>query len=61
VDGVETTLTWSGEVVQHWWTGVRAVGVAAGAEPPTIPAGFHVLPRRWVVERTFLGWSDTGA
>jgi putative transposase len=24
-----------------------------GAEPPTIPAGFHVLLRRWVVERTF--------
>jgi putative transposase len=41
------------EVVQHWWTGVRAVWVAEGAEPPTIPAGFHVLPRRWVVERTF--------
>jgi putative transposase len=53
VDWVETTLTWSVEVVQHWWTGVRAVWVAEGAEPPTIPAGFHVLPRRWVVERTF--------
>ena len=53
VDWVETTLTWSVEVVQHWWTGVRAVWVAEGAEPPTLPAGFHVLPRRWVVERTF--------
>ena len=53
VDWVETTLTWSVEVVQHWGTGVRAVWVAEGAEPPTIPAGFHVLPRRWVVERTF--------
>jgi len=53
VDWVETTLTWSVEVVQHWWTGVRAVWVAEGAEPPTIPVGFHVLPRRWVVERTF--------
>lgn len=53
VDWVETTLTWSVEVVQHWWTGVRAVWVAEGAAPPTIPAGFHVLPRRWVVERTF--------
>jgi transposase len=31
---------------------VRAVWVAEGAEPSTIPAGFHVLPRRWVVERT---------
>ena len=24
-----------------------------GGRAPTIPAGFHVLPRRWVVERTF--------
>ena len=22
-------------------------------EPPIIPTGFQVLPRRWVVERTF--------
>jgi len=22
-------------------------------QPPVIPSGFHVLPRRWVVERTF--------
>jgi hypothetical protein len=51
VDRVETTLTCSVEVVQHWWTEVRAVWVAEGAEPPTMPAGFHVLPRRWVVER----------
>jgi putative transposase len=27
--------------------------VSPGQEPPTIPAGFQVLPRRWVVERTF--------
>jgi transposase len=53
VDWVQTTLAWSVEVVQHWWTGVRAVWVAEGAEPPTIPTGFQVLPRRWVVERTF--------
>ena len=25
----------------------------ADQEPPLQPAGFHVLPRRWVVERTF--------
>jgi len=24
-----------------------------GAEPSTILAGFHVLPRSWMVERTF--------
>jgi putative transposase len=27
--------------------------VAPGEEPPPHPAGFEVLPRRWVVERTF--------
>lgn len=31
----------------HW--------VAKGQTPPPVPAGFIVLPRRWVVERTF-GW-----
>jgi putative transposase len=35
------------------WTGLPWVWVAPGQEPPTIPSGFHVLPRRWVVERTF--------
>jgi putative transposase len=29
--------------------------VAPGQEPPTLPGGFHVLPHRWIVERT-LGW-----
>ena len=53
VDWVEATLAWSVAVVKHWWTGVRAVWVPDGAEPPETPAGFHVLPRRWVVERTF--------
>ena len=28
-----------------WWP--------ADSEPPPMPAGFQVLPRRWVVERTF--------
>ena len=50
---VETTRTWSVEMVQHWGSGVRAVWVAEDQEPPTIPSGFQVLPRRWVVERTF--------
>ena len=27
--------------------------VAADQEPPPLPTGFQVLPRRWVVERTF--------
>jgi putative transposase len=50
-------LGWDLEVVKHWWTGVRWVWVPEGQEPPAldIPAGFQVLPRRWVVERT-LAW-----
>lgn len=27
--------------------------VSADQEPPSMPTGFPVLPRRWVVERTF--------
>ena len=51
------TLEWDLEVVKHWWTGLRWVWVPEGQEPPAleIPAGFQVLTRRWVVERTF-GW-----
>ena len=52
VDWVKDTLGWSVEVVKHWWTGVSKVWVAPGQEPPEKPTGFHVLPRRWVVERT---------
>jgi transposase len=52
---VKATFGWSVEVVKHWWTGVRYVWVAPGQEPPTLPSGFHVLPHRWIVERTF-GW-----
>jgi putative transposase len=31
----------------------RWVRVPPATEPPPLPAGFAVLPRRWVVERTF--------
>ena len=41
------------EIVKHWWTGVSAVWGAPGQEPPSRPSGFHVLPHRWVIERTF--------
>jgi putative transposase len=47
-------LGWSLEITRHWWTGAR-VWVAAGQPPPERPAGFQVLKRRWVVERT-LAW-----
>ena len=50
---VEQTLGWTVAVVRRprrWsWVG-------PGQEPPKLePPGFQVLPRRWVVERTF-GW-----
>lgn len=48
---------WDVEIVKHWWTGIKGVWVGPGMEPPTIPSGFHVLPKRWIVERTF-AWLD---
>ena len=51
-DWLAQALGWSLEITRHWWTGAR-VWVAAGQPPPERPAGFQVLPRRWVVERTF--------
>jgi len=44
---------WDVEIVKHWWTGLRGVWVGPNQEPPVIPSGFHVLPKRWIVERTF--------
>src|SRR4051812_4417977 len=49
---MKENLGWTLEIAKHWWTGVHAVWCAPGQQPPTIPSGFHVLPRRWVVERT---------
>jgi transposase len=47
---IEQTLGLSVTVVRKprrwvWWP--------ADSEPPPMPTGFQVLPRRWVVERTF--------
>lgn len=51
---VTATLGWTVECVKTpWHNWKRGVWCLPGQEPPTIPAGFHVLPRRWVVERTF--------
>lgn len=47
------TLGWRLTISKHWWTGLHGVWVAPGQQPPEIPRGFHVLKRRWVVERTF--------
>ena len=46
-------LGWALTISKHWWTGLHGVWVAPGQQPPEIPRGFHVLKRRWVVERTF--------
>ncbi len=39
--------------MQHPTAGVRVVWVAEGQEPPLLRSGVRMLPRRWVVERTF--------
>ncbi|HEY9764871.1 MAG TPA: transposase, partial [Chroococcales cyanobacterium] len=52
-DWVKEVLNVRLEIVKHWWSGVRAFWVGPGQEPPEIPEGFQVLPRRWVIERTF--------
>jgi putative transposase len=56
-DWLATALGWRLSITKHWWTGY-AVWLPIGSEPPTRPSGFHVLARRWVVERTF-AWLTT--
>ena len=43
------------EIVNHPWSGLRGVWAPEGAKidwDKIMPKGFHVLPKRWVVERT---------
>ena len=47
---IEQTLGFSVTVVRKPRRWVRW---PADSEPPPMPTGFRVLPRRWVVERTF--------
>ncbi len=47
---ITETLGWTVTVVRKPRTRVR---VPADQDPPAMPSGFQVLPRRWVVERTF--------
>ena len=50
VEWIEQTLGWSVTVVRR---PRRWVWCPADQEPPPLPTGFQLLPRRWVVERTF--------
>lgn len=54
-DWCQKHLNWRVEVVKHWWSDMLKHGVWLPEDAPTpiIPGGFHVVPRRWVVERTF--------
>jgi putative transposase len=47
------TLGWQLMISKHWWTGLRGIWGRPDQPLPEIPRGFHVLKRRWVVERTF--------
>jgi len=49
---IKERLGWALEIVKPPRRWVR---VPANEEPPAYPAGFIVLPRRWVIERT-LAW-----
>ena len=49
-DWVEKVLGWTAQIVKRPRRWVR---VPVGEEPPPYPKGFIVLPRRWVVERSF--------
>jgi putative transposase len=47
------TFGWHLQIVER--RGGRGQWLRADQEPPLRPPGFHVLPRRWVVERT-IAW-----
>jgi putative transposase len=50
---MKENLGWTLTIAKHWSTGVYGFWCVFGQQPPVIPSGFHVLPRRWVVERSF--------
>lgn len=54
-DWAREALGWELEIVKR---PSRRFWVPEGTEPPEVPSGFVVLPRRWVVERTF-AWLGT--
>ena len=43
------------EIVTHPWTGIKGTWAPIGTKvdwDTIIPKGFHLLPKRWVIERT---------
>lgn len=61
VEWVKAALGWTVEIVKHPWSGLRGVWAPEGVVidwEKIRPRGFHVLKRRWVVERT-LAWLST--
>jgi transposase len=61
VEWVKAQFGWEVEVVEHPWSGLRGVWATQEATidwEQIRPKGFHVLKRRWVVERT-LAWLST--
>ena len=61
VEWVKATLCSTVEIVKHPWSGLRGVWAPEGVVidwEKIRPRGFHVLKRRWVVERT-LAWLST--
>ena len=55
VNWVKEHFGWSVQRVQHPNAGFRRRIVDPGVEPAPIDRSFQVIPRRWVVERTY-GW-----
>ena len=57
---VKQVMGWTLEIVKHPWSGNLWTCLEKGQPVPVIekPAGFVVLKRRWVVERTF-AWLGT--
>jgi putative transposase len=47
------TLGWTIEVLKRWWINFSRRRLLYGDDMPEIPKGFHILSRRWVIERTF--------
>jgi transposase len=54
-NGSSSILEFADAFVNHPWTGLRGVWAPEGTTidwDKILPKGFHLLPRRWVVERT---------